>query len=239
MKLALALLASSTGAMAFLPSCPTHLHPTTTTTLHVRVGIGFDITNLYTTQDEDNIRAQNDIMKYLDLPPPVAIRPNLGSTVLVSGFDPSDASATMVLDFLNSEDSPHFRTFTKIVAFVEDGKLARKRLIGRNARYTGLLDKLDFSVAEEGALVPSQEQLTGVSSWVAHCGGGDLSRLRAIVEAAEAAPSVENVAILVSGAKTVGSEDLKEAEEMLKSKALSFKYTLVVVGEWNDARMGS
>jgi len=73
-----------------------------------------------------------------------------------------------------------------------------------------------------------------VSSWVAHVGGGDMSKLSDIADAAEKAESVKNVAILVSGATSVGGNALKEAEELLKSKAISFAYTLMVVPEWND-----
>jgi len=122
-------------------------------------------------------------------------------------------------------------TFSKIVAHVEDMKKAKKRLIGRDARYSGLLDKLDFS---EGASLPSVEQLADISSWVAQVGEGDMSKLAEIADAAEKAESVKNVAILVSGATSVGADALKEAEELLKSKATTFAYTLLVVPEWND-----
>jgi hypothetical protein len=38
----------------------------------------------------------------------------------------------------------------------------------------------------------------------------------------------------VSGAANVGQKALSEMEEMMKSKATSFAYTVVVVPEWND-----
>jgi len=173
----------------------------------------------------------NDVMAYLsEVQAPTVVRSDLGSSVMISGFDPRDPSSTEVLDFLNNEDSPHF-PFTKIVAHVEDMKLAKKRLIGRNARYTGLLDKLDFS---EGTSLPTVEQLADVSSWVAHVAEGDMGQLGAIADLAEAAESVKNVVILVSGATSVGGSALKEAEDMLKGKATTFAYTLLVVPEWND-----
>lgn len=135
-----------------------------------------------------------------------------------------------VLGFLNNEEAEHF-PFTKIVAHVEDMKMAKKRLIGREARYTGLLDKLDFS---EGSALPTVEQLAGVSSWVASVEGGDMSKVAEIADVAEKAESVKNVAILVSGATSVGGDALKEAEELLKSRVSTFAYTLMVVPEWND-----
>lgn len=54
------------------------------------------------------------------------------------------------------------------------------------------------------------------------------------MEAAEAADSVKNVVILVSGAQSVGGDALKEAEQLLKDKATTFAYTLLVVPEWNN-----
>jgi len=178
------------------------------------------------------MRTQDEVAGYLSetRQPNTVIRKNLGTSVLISGFRPEDPAATEVLDFLNNEESVHF-PFTKIVAHVEDMKMAKKRLIGRNARYTGLLDKLDFS---EGSAFPTVEQLAGMSSWVAHVVGGDMSKLADIADAAEKADSVKNVAILVSGATSVGGDALKEAEELLKGRVSTFAYTLMVVPEWND-----
>lgn len=161
----------------------------------------------------------------------IAITP-LGKKVLVSGFEPEDPSATMVLDFLNNEEAKLYFPFDSIVAHVPDGKIAKKRMIGRNARYTGLLDKLEFSEGE--TLIPTMEQLAGVNSWVVHVAGGDMDVLGKVVEAAEGAVDVKNVAILVSGAGGVDQKALAEMEGMVKSKATSFDYTVVVVPEWND-----
>lgn len=244
MKFTIAGLASLAGAGAFvLPSRSTNTHqPTvtssasstaisTSTTLYQSGTLGFDTNNLYSREEEDNMDKLNDVMQYLsEIKAPTAVRSDLGTSVLVSGFDPKDPSSTEILDFLNDEESPHFQ-FTNIVAHVEDMKLAKKRLIGRNARYTGLLDKLNFS---EGASLPTAEQLADISSWVAHVDGGDMTKLGDIVAAAEAADSIKNVVMLVSGAQHVGGDAMKEAEEMLKAKATTFAYTLLVVPEWNN-----
>lgn len=138
----------------------------------------------------------------------------------------------MVLDFLNAEESRVYFPFDTIVAHVPDGKVARKRMIGRNARYTGLLDKLEFSEGE--TLIPSEGQLKGVQSWVVHVAGGDMDTLGKVVDAAEGADDVKNVAILVSGAGALDQKALGEMEDMIKNKATSFAYTVVVVPEWND-----
>ncbi|KAL3796529.1 hypothetical protein ACHAW5_004431 [Stephanodiscus triporus] len=247
MKLSIALLASLGGVGAFVPSRTSSVarphHPPadassggigTTTSLNQFGTLGFDTNNLYSREEVETMRTQNEIIGFLEETqrPNTALRSDLGTTVLISGFDPTDPSSTEILDFLNSEDSPHF-PFSRIIAHCEDVKVARKRLIGRNARYTGLLDKLTFS---EGASspIPSAEQLAGVSSWVAHVGGGDIARVADVADAAEGAESVKNVAILVSGATGVGGDALRGIEEMLKSKATTFAYTLLVVPEWND-----
>ena len=112
--------------------------------------------------------------------------------------------------------------------------MGKKRLISRNARYTGLLDKLDFTQSQSTGALPTAEQLEGVSSWVAHVSGGNLATVEQIVAVAEGAQDVKNVAILVSGAQNVGGDELKRVEKLMERTATSFDYTLVVVPEWND-----
>lgn len=236
MKLYLALLAATlTEVGAFAPARPLTTAPvavgSSSTTLYQFGTLGFTADGLYTREEEEQMRERDRVMGYLsEVQAPTAVRDDLGTSVMISGFDPADPSAMETLDFLNTEESPHF-PFTKIVAHVEDMKVAKKRLIGRHARYTGLLDKLDFS---EGTTLPSVEQLADISSWVVHVAGGDMSKLADIADAAEKADSVKNVAILVSGAQGVGGNALREAEELLKGKATTFAYTLLVVPEWND-----
>lgn len=238
MKLFIALLAALTGVGAFQASrSVVGRHDASSagssTRLYQYGSLGFNSNNLYTREEEDAIKTQNEVINYLaELQAPTALRRDMGTSVMISGFDPEEPASTEILGFLNNEDSPHF-PFAKIVAHVEDVKLAKKRLIGRNARYTGLLDKLNFT---EGEALPSAEQLAGISSWVAHVEGGDLGKLAGIADVAEEADSVKNVAILVSGATGVGGDSLKEAEELLKGKATTFTYTLVVVPSWNDER---
>ena len=235
MKLSAALVACLSVANAFTVS----RHASTsdsvcrgTTRLYQRT-LGFE-TPGYSRAEMELQKKQTEVIGYLSgvysSKEATALRANVGPSVLISGFDPEQPASVEILDFLNNEYSPHL-SFTKIVAHVEDMKTAKKRLIGRNARYTGLLDKLDFS---EGTALPTAAQLEGMSSWVAHVDGGDMSKLSDIADLAASAESVQNVAILVSGAQGVGAAALKAADVMLQSKASNFAYTLLVVPEWND-----
>jgi len=142
---------------------------------------------------------------YDGIPNEAQLHKSLGKVVMISGFayDRAEdaASSSIVFDLLNNaidEDVDNF-SFEKIVAFSGDTALAKKRLVSRRARYTGLLDKLDY--AESSESVPTAEQLEGVSSWVARVSAADAATvLPAISAAAAAAPSVKHVAVLVEGA---------------------------------------
>lgn len=178
------------------------------------------------------------IQSYLKEPEPVESRANLDGKVLVSGWvNAKERTDQTVFDFLNHEDSAF--QFSSIIAFVDDSKFAKKRLISRSARYTGLLDKLDFEQAESPGALPTVAQLEGVKSWVANS-EGDISRVIDIVERAEAATSLENVSILLSGVQ--GLQDLDEANKVvsaLQGMDDSKAYSLVVVGEISEAPEGS
>ena len=179
------------------------------------------------------------ISAYLQPPEPVAARDNLEGTCLVSGWVRSkERTDQFVFDCLNHQESA-FR-FEKIVAFVEDEKFAKKRLLGRHARYTGLLDKLAFAQAEEAGALPTADQLDGVRHWVAAV-GDDLGLVGAIGDLARAAPTVENVAILLTGASTATAEAATEAVKGL-SEGMDGKkkaYTVVAVGELTDTPEGA
>lgn len=159
---------------------------------------------------------------------------SLGKVVMVSGFayDSADeaASSSIVFDLLNNaidEDLDNF-SFEKIVAFSKDTALAKKRLVSRRSRYTGLLTKLDY--AESSASVPTAEQLEGVSSWVARVPATDAATLLpAISAAAVAAPSVKHVAVLVEGATDDSSSKIA-MEDFAGSTDGDYARSLVALG---------
>ncbi len=150
-------------------------------------------------KDEKDEDPEKKIQAYLKPPEPVAARDNLDGTVLVSGWvNNKERTDQTIFNFLNDEESAF--NFEKIIAFVDDAKFAKKRLISRSARYTGLLDKLDFVQAESAGSLPTSKQLdeSNVKSWVVNA-GNDLSIISKVAALLKESPSVENVSILITG----------------------------------------
>ena len=182
---------------------------------------------------EDNIQA------YLQQPKPVESRGSLDGSVLVSGLVKSqERTDQTVFDLLNDEDSAF--AFDKIIAFVDDEKFAKKRLLSRSARYTGLLDKLDFVQASTPGALPTLEQLSGVKSWVAHVDADHLATLQQIAVLAKQAESVENLSVLLVNAHEGALADdaaTKAALASLQDDG-SLDYSVVAVGKIEEHAEG-
>jgi len=178
---------------------------------------------------------EQKIQSYLKEPQPVAARNNLDGAVLVSGWvKTQERTDQTVFDFLNNEESAF--QFEKIIAFVNDAKFAKKRLISRSARYTGLLDKLDFIQAESTDALPTYAQLEGVKSWLAYA-GNDLSVVRNIAAIAQTVPSIENICVLITDAQTLSAAESLEAVQSLSLEGKSF--TVVAVGSITEEAEGT
>ena len=178
---------------------------------------------------EEDPDPEKKIQSYLKAPEPIAARDNLSGTVLVSGWvNNKERTDQTIFNFLNEEESAF--NFDKIVAFVDDAKFAKKRLISRSSRYSGLLDKLDFTEAESAGALPTVEQLEGVTSWVVNAVKEPLETIKAVADLASKAADVKNVAVLVTDAQTLSdSAAAKEAVDALAAVD-SIKYTIVAVG---------
>jgi len=165
-----------------------------------------------------------NIQAYIPSPTSVEARKNLGGSVLVSGWTDST-----LFDMLNNEDSAF--EFDKIVAFSADSAKAKKQLLSRSARYTGLLNKLDYTqAATETSAFPTVEQLQGVSSWVAVV--DDMAQVQEIASLCQAAESVENVSILVVNAAEAPSSAYDAALEQLKVS--NTQYSIIAVGALHE-----
>ena len=187
-------------------------------------------------EDMESKNIEKNIQAYLKAPQPVEARSNIDGTVLVSGLVRSkERTDQFIFDLLNHEESAF--EFTKIVAFVDDVSFAKKRLLSRSARYTGLLNKLDFAQASSAGGLPSADQLDGVKSWVACFDDGDLlASVQQVAAIAKEASSVENVAILLSNAVDFDKAAASAAVQALKDSGK--KYTLVAVGKLEDHAEG-
>ena len=184
----------------------------------------------------ENQNPEERIQAYLKAPDAVEARTNVDGTVLVSGLVKSqERTDQFIFDLLNHEESAF--EFDKIVAFVDDVKFAKKRLLSRSARYTGLLDKLDFSEATSAGSLPTTEQLDGVKSWLAFLEGDDLvSSIKQVAKLAKDASTVENISILVTNAVELDVSGCKEAVDALKDSGKV--YNLVAVGKLEDHAEG-
>lgn len=227
-------------AFSFVTPFPTSSYPTTITPTprSTRLFISsWGAKGPPSTWKEVEANPAEKIQSYLKAPEPVSSRANLDGMVLVSGWvNAKERTDQTVYDFLNHEDSAF--EFSTITAFVDDAKFAKKRLISRSARYTGLLDKLEFEQAESAGALPTIAQLNGAKSWVANA-GGDVGRVIEIVELAKAVASLENVSILLSDVQDL--QDLGEAQKVvsaLQGMDDGKAYSLVVVGAITEAPEG-
>jgi len=180
------------------------------------------------------------IQDYLPEPEAVEARDNIDATILVSGAvnnkEPSSGDQQFLFDLLNHQDSAF--EFDKIVAFVNDAAFSKKRLLSRSARYTGLLDKLDFVQAETAGALPTVEQLKGCKSWLAVLpSSGDsnlLEECEQIAATAKQVDDLENVAILLTGANELPAKECQAVVDSLKSMGDKKQYTVVAVGKLQD-----
>lgn len=186
---------------------------------------------------EENKNPLENIQSYLKAPDAVEARSNIDGAVMVSGLVKSkERTDQFIFDLLNHEESAF--EFDKIVAFVDDTAFAKKRLLSRSARYTGLLDKLDFTQASSAGALPTVEQLDGVKSWVAYLDEGDMiASIKEVASIAKGSSSVENVAILATNAVEWDASAAQSAVDALKDSGK--QYTLVTVGKLEDHAEGS
>ncbi|KAG7364224.1 hypothetical protein IV203_037426 [Nitzschia inconspicua] len=184
------------------------------------------------TDATENKNPEDNIQSYLKAPEPVEARDNIDETVLVSGLVKSkERTDQFIFDLLNHEESAF--AFKKIVAFVDDEKFAKKRLLSRSARYTGLLNKLDFVEASAEGALPTAAQLDGVKSWVAVLEDGDLiEKVKSVAALAKDASSLENISVLLTNAYSLDTAASESAVQALTDSGKEF--TLVAVGKLED-----
>lgn len=176
-----------------------------------------------------------NIQTYLQEPDELDARDHLKGSVMVSGLvNTKERSDQFIFDLLNHEESAF--EFDKIVAFVNDAKFSKKRLLSRSARYTGLLDKLDFKEASSKGGLPTIDQLEGINSWLATVESKNdlIDQVKTIASLAKDAPSLDNISVMVTNAAgdVTSAVDRAAAVEALKDTGK--EYTLLVIGNLED-----
>ena len=169
-----------------------------------------------------------------------SLRTNLGSTVLLSGTVDPTLLSVLNNNFFGQDLVPNFE-FTTIKALVSDVGKAKKSAISREARYGGLLDKLVIeekkSSSSSDDVLPTMEELEGVSSWIVQLSlTDDISRkLSQIGKLAKESSSVTNVVVLVEGMScTLNTVDGWETVLDDSNNGENYKCTLLAVGELYD-----
>ena len=233
---------TSCGVTSFVPtpafssSCTRHVD--TATVLYISSWGTKGPPSRWKDETTENKNPEQNIQSYLKAPQPVEARDNLDGTVLVSGLVKSkDGTDQFIFDLLNHEESAF--KFKKIVACVQDMKFAKKRLLSRSARYTGLLDKLDFVEASEGSTLPTVDQLQEVNckSWIVFLDDGDLiEQIKSVAALAKDASSLENISVLVTNAVDLDVSASNNAVDALKDTGK--EYTLIAVGKLEDHSEG-
>jgi hypothetical protein len=221
------------------------LSSTTSSTTQLFISSWSSSSAKFKREQETRLNPMERIQDYIKQPVSVEARATIDGTVLVSGVsNGNERTDQYIFDLLNHQESAF--QFTKIIAFVTDMAVSKKRLLSRSARYTGLLDKLSFRQEEEenGNKLPSVEQLAGVKSWLAVIDASTTSPNYAVEQcyaiaqlAAAAGPDLTNVAILLTGANSM---DLSTTcQKVIDSFVNSGKcYTMVAVGTLTDEPEG-
>lgn len=156
------------------------------------------------------------------------LRSDLGSTVLISGTADSTLLKVLNNNFFGQDNIANFQ-FSKIKALVEDVALAKKTTISREARYSGLLDKL--SIEPSSGALPTAAELAGASSWIAQISSIEASSLLPqVAELAKNSHELKHVIVLVTGVKSNVLEGW-DALEAASANGDNFQCTLVAVGE--------
>jgi len=162
-----------------------------------------------------------------------ALRQNLGTTVLLTGnvIDPS------LLNILNNNifgqtGVPNFE-FATIRALVDDVASVKKGAISRQARYSGLLDKLVIEPASAVEPKVSAADLEGVTSWILQVDVSESEKvLGEVAELAKSVDALKNVVALVVGAEDMSS--VPGADALVAAGGDSFSATVLAVGELYD-----
>ncbi len=170
-------------------------------------------------------------------------RSDLGNTILLSGTTDPALLSYLNNNFFGQSVLPNFN-FRTIRAVVQDVASAKKGAISREARYGGLLDKLVIeplksSSSSSSSVLPTQEELTGATSWIVQLSPSTESSstlatmMKEVAQLAATSDTVKNVIVMVVAADDSHSLAVMEGWNAIleASSKNDFKATLLSVGE--------
>ena len=233
----------------------THYHAFTpavlrsTTTSNTRLFISSWTSDRPREQSKQARDPDQYIQDYLPAPEAVEARSTIDGALVVTGLV-GERNDQFLLDLLNHQESAF--EFETIRLLVPDAGKAKKQLLSRSARYTGLLDKLECvsssssSDSDTDLVLPTAEQLEGVSTWLAvvdHKVTDGPTACATIAALAKATDGLSNVAILVTNAVQLETAACQTAVDALNDSSSSsdddgLSYTVVAVGPTHDGPEG-
>lgn len=127
-----------------------------------------------------------------------------GGKVLVTGFlNSKERTDQFVFDILQAQGK-----WEKIVAFSDSVSFAKKRLISRKSRYSGLLDVLEFEEGDKYDAATMEEKLKGISAWLCFdCEGDKIKDSVEVAKKAGVKSMVISSTVSASDAASAGVED--------------------------------
>lgn len=148
-----------------------------------------------------------------------------GGKVLVTGFlNSKERTDQFVFDILQAQGK-----WEKIVAFSDSVSFAKKRLISRKSRYSGLLDVLEFEEGDKYDAAIMEEKLKGISAWLCFDCEGD--KIKGSVEVAKKAgvkSMVISSTVSASDAASAGVEDALKVRRQMMNSSVVLQCTLYV-----------
>ena len=224
--------------------------PESSTVLFIESMSKTDLDTPKVTDPNKNIQA------YLKKKNSVLARDNVAGSALVTGAIRGDMVDEDVFEMLNSAESGF--EFDSIVCYSDDSKTAKKRLISRRSRYSGLFDKLDFMQAEAADALPTPEQIksANITNWVAIIDHDHLETLDQIHNICfECKGTLMNVAVLLVNAIELDQDKCAEIDAKFAKFSEGFRdesvpieerlarnpieHTIVAVGEPEDYPEGT
>ena len=136
--------------------------------------------------------------------------------MFVSGFLNSKERADQyVFDILQAQGK-----WEKIVVFSDSVSFAKKRLVSRKSRYSGLLDVLEFEEGDKYDSATMEEKLKGISAWLCFdCAADKIKDSAEFAKKAGVKTMVISSTVSAADAASTGVEDALKVRDARRSKS--------------------